>query len=108
MIETPLFLIDNPDVEEVLDQDEDLDNRGDYKVLIHNDDTTPMDFVIYILLEIFNRPHIMAEAIMWEAHEKGNAIVGTWSKKESEMKVRQAHFRARIKSYPLRFTIEQD
>jgi ATP-dependent Clp protease adaptor protein ClpS len=108
MHDQPLMLTDNPDVEEIVQEDEELDQKGDFKVIIHNDDTTPMDFVLYILLDVFKRPHIMAEAIMWEAHEQGNAIVGAWSKKVAEMKVRQAHFRARLKGFPLLFTIEQD
>ncbi len=104
----PMQLIDSPEIDEIIESTTGEGNEGSVKVVIHNDDTTPMDFVLYILIDVFKRPHIMAEAIMWEAHEQGNAIVGAWSKKVSEMKVRQAHFRARLKGFPLLFTIEQD
>ena len=108
MRDYPVQLIDSPEVDEITESTTDDGEDSSAKVVIHNDDTTPMDFVLYILLDVFKRPHIMAEAIMWEAHEQGNSIVGAWSKKVAEMKVRQAHFRARLKGFPLLFTIEQD
>ena len=101
-------LIDSPEIDEIIESTTEDGDNSSVKVVIHNDDTTPMDFVLYILLDVFDRPHIMAEAIMWEAHENGNSIVGAWDKKTCETKVRQGHFRARMNGFPLRFTIESD
>ena len=102
----PMQLIANPEIEEEIGTIEDVGDDDLYKVIIHNDDSTPMDFVIYVLVEIFKRPIVFAEAIMWEAHNNGLAIICSLPKSEAETKVRQAHFRARISGYPLKLTME--
>lgn len=86
--------------------EEQSDLEDIYKILIHNDDVTPMDFVIVVLVRIFERPLIIAEAIMVEAHEKGNAVVMAEGKKEAEARIGRAHFAARLEGYPLTFTTE--
>lgn len=104
--------VDSPETDEELDVDIDIDVEEDsdlediYKILIHNDDTTPMEFVIAILVRIFKRPLVIAEAIMWEAHQNGNAVIMAAPKKEAEALVGKAHFAARLEGYPLTCTIE--
>lgn len=100
----------NPDVEKDIQRDADEETRREppYRVLIHNDDVTPMDFVVAILLRVFNHSLIIAEAIMWEAHSKGIARVATLPKSEAVKKVAQAHFAAQLEGYPLRLTIEPE
>jgi ATP-dependent Clp protease adaptor protein ClpS len=79
-----------------------------YRIIIHNDDVTPMDFVIVILERIFliNRPE--AVEIMYIAHSTGAAYVQTLPKNEAQARISRAHFAAGLEGYPLRFTMEPE
>ncbi len=79
-----------------------------YRVIIHNDDVTPMDFVIYVLQKIFLLPGPRALHVMYEAHFKGSAYVQTLPKSEAVRRVTAASFEAGLAGYPLRFTIEKE
>jgi ATP-dependent Clp protease adaptor protein ClpS len=79
-----------------------------YRVLIHNDEVTPMDFVIYILERIFFVSGAGAVNIMFTAHYTGVAYVQTLPKTEAESRVGKAHFAAGLEGYPLRFTLEPE
>jgi len=79
-----------------------------YRVLIHNDDITPMDFVVDVLLTYFDLPPDKAIEVMQTAHHNGIAIVGTWSREQALWRVDQAHQRARSNNYPLKFTAEPE
>lgn len=79
-----------------------------YRVIIHNDDVTPMDFVVHILGRIFFVTGPDAVQIMLTAHYKGNAHVQTLPKNEAQSRVSKACFAAGLEGYPLRFTIEPD
>ncbi len=77
-----------------------------YQVIIHNDDVTLMDFVIAILIRVFEHALIIAESIMWQAHLQGQAYVATYPLTEARKRVGQAHFAATLEGYPLHFTLE--
>jgi ATP-dependent Clp protease adaptor protein ClpS len=79
-----------------------------YRVLIHNDDVTPMDFVVMILESIFELLFERAEAVMYSAHIHGVAYVGTYPKDQASSRIQSAHTRARANSYPLKFTMEPE
>lgn len=79
-----------------------------YRVLIHNDDVTPMDFVVHILVRIFQLPYPDAEAIMLTAHFNGLAVVQILPKSEAERRIHKAHFAAAIEGYPLHFSMEPE
>ena len=79
-----------------------------YKVLLLNDDYTPMDFVVYILKRYFRKTAEEAEVIMFEGHSKGAAIAGIYSLEIAETKVSQAHRAARQEGHPLRCVIEPE
>ena len=79
-----------------------------YRVLIHNDDVTPMDFVIYVLRQIFLLSGPRAVHVMYTAHIHGTAYVDTLPKPEAQKRVHEAHFAARLQRYPLEFTLEKD
>jgi ATP-dependent Clp protease adaptor protein ClpS len=79
-----------------------------YRVIIHNDDITPMDFVINILFTIFMIPNPAAMHIMYTAHLHGSAYVQTLPKPEARKRINNAHFVASIKGYPLKFTMEPE
>jgi ATP-dependent Clp protease adaptor protein ClpS len=78
------------------------------KIVIHNDEVTPYDFVISILGDLFMLSEEMADHIAWTAHTKGEAVVVVRPRAEAEKLVKVAHGRARQVSYPLTFSIEQD
>jgi len=78
-----------------------------YKVLIHNDVITPMDFVIAILCNIFHKHAEEAFNIMLTAHNTGVSLVTVLPLEQAELRVDQAHSKARTAKYPLTFTYEQ-
>jgi ATP-dependent Clp protease adaptor protein ClpS len=77
-----------------------------YKVIIHNDDVTPMDFVIVVLERFFFVIGSSAIDIMYAAHFSGAAIVQYVSKSDAQSRIGRAHFAAGLDGYPLRFTME--
>ena len=78
------------------------------RVLIHNDDVTPMDFVVCVLLEVFKKNEADAIEIMLTAHSTGVALVAVLPLEEAELRVDQAHSMARTAKYPLTFTCEPE
>lgn len=92
------------DIEFIYDEDAELDPP--YDVIIHNDDITPMDFVVLVLFHLFKLALPDAERVMLQAHTHGQAYVTTLSLEEAKYRVLQAHRAARAQSYPLTFTIE--
>ncbi len=79
-----------------------------YRVIILNDDVTPMDFVVNVLTSIFmlNQPDAMDA--MLTAHYNGTAYVQTLPKTEAERRINKAHFAAGLEGYPLHFSIEPE
>lgn len=77
------------------------------RVIIHNDDVTPMDFVIHILIKIFILGYKDAQGVMLTAHFNGQADVQVLPKSEAEKRVNKAHFAAGLEGYPLHFTVER-
>lgn len=75
-----------------------------YKVMIFNDDFTPMDFVVQILEEVFFKEGAEAEAIMLTTHNEGKAVVGTYGYDVARSKVEKAIRLSRSQKYPLRLT----
>jgi ATP-dependent Clp protease adaptor protein ClpS len=79
-----------------------------WRVLIHNDDVTPMDFVIRVLMEIWRLGFLSSTKIMLEAHFKGVALVCVEPREQAEFHIDQAHSKARGSNYPLTFTMEPE
>jgi ATP-dependent Clp protease adaptor protein ClpS len=79
-----------------------------YHVIIHNDDVTPMDFVVNVLTSIFVLSQPNALEVMLTAHYKGAAYVQTLPKTEAEKRINKAHFAAGLEGYPLHFSIEPE
>ena len=79
-----------------------------YRVIIHNDDVTPMDFVTHILVAVFCVPGENAFTIMYTAHLRGSAYVQTLPKPEALSRINKAHFAARMKGFPLQFLMERE
>ena len=79
-----------------------------YRVLIHNDDVTPMEFVVSILERIFFIAAPDAVKIMYTAHLSGMAYVQTLPLGEARSRTGKAHFAAGLEGYPLHFSIEPE
>lgn len=78
-----------------------------YKVLLHNDDYTPMDFVIDILEGVFHKTHAEATEIMLNVHHKGIGVCGLFPYEIAETKVAQVTELARENEHPLQCTMER-
>lgn len=79
-----------------------------YKVLLHNDDYTTMEFVIYVLQSVFHKSMPEAEKIMLEVHQKGIGICGIYTYEIAESKARKVERLARESSHPLLCSIEPE
>jgi len=97
-----------PDIEIIEEQEEETELEPLYRVIIHNDDVTPMDFVVHILMTIFLRTNPDAVEIMLKAHITGMAYVQTLAKSEAEKRINRAHFAAGVEGYPLHFSMEPE
>ena len=79
-----------------------------YRIIIHNDDVTPMDYVVGILMKEFDREYEQAVKIMMEAHHTAAALVMVCGEEEATRRVERAHSLARTQKYPLTFSIEPE
>ena len=79
-----------------------------YKVMLLNDDYTPMEFVVHILERFFGLTHAQAFEIMLTVHKKGLAVVGVFSFEVAETKVMQVMDFARRHQHPLQCTMEKE
>lgn len=79
-----------------------------WKIIAHDDNVTTMEFVVRIMVQIFKKPLILAEAIMWQVHTEGQSVVDVLPRAEAERRVRQATTAARLEGFPFRFTIEPE
>ena len=99
-------LIAEPEIDNVTEQAEALEPM--WRVLVHNDEVTPMDFVVDILVNIFRLLPTAAIDVMLVAHVSGIAYVATLPKNEAEKRVGKAHFAAGLEGYPLTFSLEPE
>ncbi len=79
-----------------------------YKVLLHNDDFTTMEFVVFVLQYVFNRSDAEAFTIMLKVHNEGAGIAGIYPFEIANMKSQKAINLARAREYPLLCTIEEE
>lgn len=79
-----------------------------YKVLILNDDYTPMDFVVYVLKAFFKHDERAAEKIMLDVHKLGSGVAGIYNFEVAETKALQVNQFAKSNKYPLKSIVEED
>lgn len=79
-----------------------------YKVLLLNDDYTPMDFVVLVLKHLFHKEHSDAIRIMLEVHHRGSGTCGVYTRDVAETKVEQVVAYARKTEHPLQCVMEKD
>ena len=78
-----------------------------YKILLHNDDYTTMEFVVGILQYVFYKEHTEAIQIMLDVHKKGIGVAGVYPFEVAETKVAVVESLARQNEYPLKCTMEE-
>ena len=79
-----------------------------YKVLLHNDDYTTMEFVVWVLQEVFHHDESTATRIMLHVHQKGMGVAGVYAHEIAETRVAQVEGLARTHEFPLRASLEED
>lgn len=79
-----------------------------YQVLMHNDDYTTMEFVVEILVTVFNKQPAEATRIMLDVHKSGVGIAGVYSYDIASTKVVQAENLAEEKGFPLRLSLREE
>ncbi len=94
------------DVAEEIDVD--LEPPTMYRVLMHNDNFTTMDFVIEVLRTVFRKSEQDAVQIMLHVHERGVGMCGVYPRDIAEMKIAEVHERAQAEEFPLRCTMEPE
>ena len=79
-----------------------------YKVIYHNDDYTPMEFVTWSLMEFFNRIEVDAQSLTLQVHKEGSAIAGIYDFQIAEQKIYEVLTAAKENEFPLRVTGEPE
>lgn len=79
-----------------------------WKVLLHNDDYTTMEFVVWVLEQVFRLGEADAVRIMLQVHQQGVGVAGVFTREVAETKVAQVEALARANEYPLLCTMEEE
>jgi len=79
-----------------------------FKVIMHNDNYTTMEFVVYVLQKVFRKPLREATHIMLNIHHHGSGVCGVFTAAVAESKIKAVHAQARKHGYPLRCTMEPE
>lgn len=79
-----------------------------FKVILHNDDFTTMEFVVFILKHVFLRSDAEAFTIMFKVHNEGIGVAGTYTYEVATMKANKAINLARANEFPLLCTVEEE
>jgi ATP-dependent Clp protease adaptor protein ClpS len=79
-----------------------------WKVILLNDDSTPRDFVISILMEIFKHTQDTAREVMLQVHEEGSGVAGVYSFEIAEAKAVEATNLSRTNNHPLQLKLEEE
>jgi ATP-dependent Clp protease adaptor protein ClpS len=105
-------MADFPDIdngtEVIEDTDVKLEKPKLYKVLLHNDDFTTMEFVVFVLQYVFNREDADAFTIMLKVHTEGVGIAGIYPYEVAKMKSEKAINLAKAREFPLLCTVEEE
>jgi len=84
-----------------------LDEPAMFRVILHNDHYTTMDFVVEVLMEIFQKPAAAAMKIMMNVHRHGHGVCGVYTYDIAVTKVNRVHAMAKSRGYPLKSSYER-
>ena len=98
----------NPQHETVSDVAEEVQRPRRYKVLLHNDHYTTMEFVVEVLERVFRRPPVQAIRIMLEVHHNGVGVAGVYPAQIAETKIATVHDLAEANGFPLKCSMEPE
>jgi ATP-dependent Clp protease adaptor protein ClpS len=104
---------ENPGTDDLFESGLKLENRPEldtpkmYRVLMHNDHYTTMDFVVEALMKIFHKPSIEANKLMMDVHKKGVGICGVFTYDIALTKISQVHQMAKQSGFPLKCSYEE-
>ncbi len=85
-----------------------VDEPKKYKVLLHNDDYTTMEFVVHVLEDVFNKTAAEASEIMLKVHEKGVGVCGVYCFEVAETKAQKVEVMAKNEGHPLKISVEEN
>ncbi len=91
----------------VTEKHQKLEEPSLYKVLLHNDDYTTMDFVVHILEVVFHKSHTESTTIMMSVHQKGIGVAGIYTREIAETKIATVHDMAQKNEFPLKSSMEK-
>ena len=90
-----------------LKNDQEIREPNMYRVILHNDDYSTMDFVIEVLISIFHKPAADATRIMVDVHKKGMGICGVYTYDIAATRVARVHQLAKKREFPLKCSLEE-
>jgi len=93
---------------EVMKKPKKAEPPRNYKVIYHNDDFTPMEFVTWSLMEYFNKTEFDAQSITLEVHKLGHAVAGVYDYQMAEQKIYEVLITAKENEFPLQVTGEAE
>ena len=99
--------LEHPDQEQDFELDEAIQEPPMYKVLLHNDHYTTMEFVVYILQTVFSKSEDEAVQIMLNVHRNGVGVCGIFTAEVAETKVARVRYLSKKEKYPLQCTMEE-
>lgn len=79
-----------------------------YRVILHNDHYTTMDFVVDVLVKVFHKPAVEATKIMLDVHRRGRGLCGVYTYDIAVTKADRVQTMAKLREFPLRCTIEEE
>jgi len=88
--------------------EEEVDEPPMYRVILHNDDYTPREFVTQVLMVVFNKSEEAATQLMWHVHKNRSGVCGVYTYEVAETKVSAVRNLAREYGFPLRTTMEPE
>ncbi len=94
------------EISEVIDRP-DIDEPNMYRVILHNDDYTTMDFVVEVLMVVFRKTAAESTKIMLDVHNKGRGAVGIFTYDIAVSKIEQVYRLAKTREFPLRCSYEE-
>jgi len=87
---------------------QDVERPKRYKVLLHNDDFTTMEFVVWVLESVFHHDEATATQIMLHVHQNGTGVAGVYPREVAEARVAKVDALAQAHGHPLRTSMEED